>query len=111
MDISAALIGLLQQFPGTASIVAILPVAIALASAVQGLLGATAGVPTTASAMWYQYLYQIVSAIANLKPPATILPPAIAAHRMLQDAAIDAGLPPPPAPPAATAAPIIAKAS
>ena len=32
MDISAALIGLLQQFPGTASIVAILPVAIALAS-------------------------------------------------------------------------------
>jgi hypothetical protein len=79
-----------------------IPIAIAVAAAVQAALGATAGVPTTASPKAYRIAYQVISAIANLKTPATILPPAIAVHRQQQDAALDVGLPLPPAPPANT---------
>jgi hypothetical protein len=94
MDPITALLAL----PQFAHYAVYIPIAIAVASGVQALLGVTAGVPTTASPKAYRIAYQVISAIANLKSPATILPPAIAQHRTQQDAALDAGLPLPPAP-------------
>src|SRR5579872_4701280 len=87
-------VSVLLALPQFARYAAYVPVVIAGAAVIEAFLTA----PTTASPNWYQLLWKVITTAANVKPPATILPPQIATHRAQQDAAIDAGLPLPPAP-------------